>query len=569
MWSVFDNFRYMYENFPDDPANSPNGDGTVSARVVSLSGATDAWTKTGVMIRGQGGSDPEAPYYGVFVTPANGIVVQWRSAEGALTNQLFGSPGGGSSTLPPVTPTWVMAERYTEMGTNTVYYAGFASTDDVHWTWIPGSTVALNITGFLTSGIAADSHNDAAYTTATVDNLGQLGGSSAPPDVCPNGWSCNDIGGALAPGQDTLSSAGTWNEVGGGGDIWGTADSFHFVSASQPLAGDGMVTALVSSQQATDPWAKAGVMLRATTDPGSPYYGAFATPGNGVAVQWRVSQGGSSTQILAAGAVPLHLMVVRYTTTGSDPQTFFSAYTSPDGVNWTLVPGSTQALNLPQPLLGGLAVTSHVQGAGGAVTFNAVSVTTGEYPGPSLTCPSGWSCADIGSVSPAGGQNQSGTSWNVLGGGPDIWGTADAFHFVWQNLPGDGSANAKVGTPTATDPWAKSGLMIRGGTIPGAPYYAAYLTAGNGIHIQARTANGASAVEVASLAGSGPIYLEVARSGASFTAYTSTNGSTWTPVPGSTVTIPGLTGAALAGMAVCSHNAGALSTTTFNAATVS
>ena len=31
MWSVFDNFRYEYENFPDDPDNSPNGDGTVSA----------------------------------------------------------------------------------------------------------------------------------------------------------------------------------------------------------------------------------------------------------------------------------------------------------------------------------------------------------------------------------------------------------------------------------------------------------------------------------------------------------------------------------------------------------
>jgi hypothetical protein len=157
----------------------------------------------------------------------------------------------------------------------------------------------------------------------------------------------------------------------------------------------------------------------------------------------------------------------------------------------------------------------------------------------------------------------------MLGGGPDIWGTADAFHFVWQNLPGDGAASAQVATPIATDPWAKSGVMIRGSTNPAAPYFAAYLTAGNGVHIQARTATGASAVDLASLAGSGPIYLEVARSGGSFTAYTSANGSTWTPVPGSTVTISALTGAALAGMAVCSHNALALSTTTFGAVTVS
>ena len=78
IWSVYDNFRYEYQNFPNDPANSPNGDGTVSARVVSQAGAVDPWAKTGVMIRGQNGSDPQAPYYGVFVTPGNGVDVQFR-----------------------------------------------------------------------------------------------------------------------------------------------------------------------------------------------------------------------------------------------------------------------------------------------------------------------------------------------------------------------------------------------------------------------------------------------------------------------------------------------------------
>ena len=28
IWSSFDNFRYLYQNFPQDPANSANGDGT-------------------------------------------------------------------------------------------------------------------------------------------------------------------------------------------------------------------------------------------------------------------------------------------------------------------------------------------------------------------------------------------------------------------------------------------------------------------------------------------------------------------------------------------------------------
>ncbi len=33
-------------------------------------------------------------------------------------------------------------------------------------------------------------------------------------------------------------------------------------------------------------------MIRSTTDAGSPYYAAFITPGNGVAVQWRATQAG-------------------------------------------------------------------------------------------------------------------------------------------------------------------------------------------------------------------------------------------------------------------------------------
>jgi hypothetical protein len=71
----------------------------------------------------------------------------------------------------------------------------------------------------------------------------------------------------MAAGQDNLSADGTWSEVGGGSDIWGTSDSFHLVS--QNLSGDGTVSAQVTSQHNTSAWAKAGVMMRASTDPGA------------------------------------------------------------------------------------------------------------------------------------------------------------------------------------------------------------------------------------------------------------------------------------------------------------
>ena len=87
----------------------------------------------------------------------------------------------------------------------------------------------------------------------------------------------------------------------------------------------------------------------------------------------------------------------------------------------------------------------------------------------------------------------------------------------------------------ATDPWAKSGVMLRATTDPGSPYYAAYITKGNGLAVQARTAQGVAAIGVASVAGVPPEYLQISRSGTSFTVSTSSDGVTWTAVPGSTL----------------------------------
>jgi hypothetical protein len=114
-------------------------------------------------------------------------------------------------------------------------------------------------------------------------------------------------------------------------------------------------------------WAKAGVMLRATTDPSSPYYSVFVTPGNGVAVQWRTAQGGTSSQVATPGTAPVYVRIVRTGTT-------FTAAASPDGVTWTTVPGSTVTLaNLSGPLLRGLAVTSHNTLAVSSVVIDTVT----------------------------------------------------------------------------------------------------------------------------------------------------------------------------------------------------
>ena len=128
------------------------------------------------------------------------------------------------------------------------------------------------------------------------------------------------------------------------------------------------VTARVTSQTNTNAWAKPGVMLRATTDPGSPEYAALVTPGNGIVVQYRAAQGGTTVRISQVlQTVPRYVRVNR---TGDT----FTAFTSPDGVTWTLMPGSSVTFVVNATMLEGLAVTSHQWNALSTVAMDNVAL---------------------------------------------------------------------------------------------------------------------------------------------------------------------------------------------------
>src|SRR5207253_2898724 len=152
----------------------------------------------------------------------------------------------------------------------------------------------------------------------------------------------------------------------------------------------------------------------------------FRSPSNGINVQYRSSAGGSAQwPVHLSGGVPTYLQVGRVGNT-------FTAYTSTDGVSWTAIPGSSVTLSMSGSLLQGLAVTSHNSAALSTVTMDTVTVGTTQPPPPPPGCPSGWSCADVGSPTPAGSQSLSSGTWTIQAGGADIWGTSDQFHFDWQ-----------------------------------------------------------------------------------------------------------------------------------------
>ena len=111
-------------------------------------------------------------------------------------------------------------------------------------------------------------------------------------------------------------------------------------------------------------------MLRQSSDPGSPYYAILVTPGNGIQVQVRKTQGGNTQKLTAtAGTVPVYLWVAH---SGSS----YSAYTSSDGVNWTPVAGSSITLSMSGSVLEGMAVTSHNASVQSTVIFDTVSMST-------------------------------------------------------------------------------------------------------------------------------------------------------------------------------------------------
>jgi hypothetical protein len=180
-------------------------------------------------------------------------------------------------------------------------------------------------------------------------------------------------------------------------------------------------------------------------------------------------------------------------------------------------------------------------------------------------CPAPWTCADIGSPTPAGSQSfdpNSGT-WTITAGGADITGTSDQFRLVGQTLSGDGSVIARVASQSNSSSNAKAGVMLRASADPGSPNYAVLVSPGAGIKVQVRSAQGGTTTKIANPAGTVPVFLKVTRAGSTFTAYTSSDGVTWTLLPGSTATLS-LGTSLLAGLAVTSHNTGALGTVTMN-----
>ena len=179
-----------------------------------------------------------------------------------------------------------------------------------------------------------------------------------------------------------------------GTDIFSTADQGRFVY--KQLSGDGTIIARVDRIDATDPWAKAGVMIRQNLDAGSKWALSLYAPGNGFRFQTRPVTGGSGASDSTI-ATPEQIAVrapvwIKLERKGDQFSAYYATRETP--ATWIASPWNPQALTLDASVYVGLAVTSHTTDVVTQAEFSNIA-TTGNVTG-------GWQSVSLGIEQPTG-----------------------------------------------------------------------------------------------------------------------------------------------------------------------
>jgi regulation of enolase protein 1 (concanavalin A-like superfamily) len=326
VWNTADAFHYAYQQV--------TGDWEIVVRVGSIE-PVQAWTKAGVMFRES--LSPGSKHVSWFATAGKGLAFQVRRGDGGLS----------SHTAGPIAyaPMWMRLVRR-----GNTFAAYYRHLHDQGWRLavVDDGTVRLPETIYV--GMAVTSHQAGTLTTATFDSV-------RSEHVA---WSSTDIGSVGVAGS--VIDRGSYVSIeASGADIWNAADAFHFLH--REWAGDGAISSFVFSLEGTHAWAKAGVMFRESLSSGSKHVMLVATPGKGLAMQYRASTAGpSSIAALAAGTIPKWVRLTRRGDT-------FTGAVSEDGFNWTNVGAVTVPMN--SAIEAGLAVTSHAAGTLATAIFQS------------------------------------------------------------------------------------------------------------------------------------------------------------------------------------------------------
>jgi regulation of enolase protein 1 (concanavalin A-like superfamily) len=342
-------------------------------------------------------------------------------------------------------------------------------------------------------------------------------------------------------------ASGTWTLDGGGANVYSTSDQFRF--AYQTATGDLDIRVRVASVENANEWSKAGLMIRESLSANARNAFMLVSPEESSGFQARTTTGGSTTWTSGGSLLaPVWLRLVRQ---GNQ----FTGYLSTNGTSWTTTGSAT--ISMAAGVYVGLAVTSRDDTTSATATFTNLQTAAGQAV---AGLPAPWTNRDIGSPARTGSASAAGGMFTVIGGGIDIWGTSDQFHFVSQPLQGDVEVIARVASLQYADPWSKVGVMIRESLTASSRQVSMVATGTQGWSFPRRIATGGTTYGSPYSAGAAPGWVRLVREGNLFSAYRSSDGTTWALVGTDTIA---MASTVYVGLAVTSHNAAATATATF------
>jgi ABC-type transport system involved in multi-copper enzyme maturation permease subunit len=232
----------------------------------------------------------------------------------------------------------------------------------------------------------------------------------------------SECGGQVSPGAPVVVGQGCAAPIGPGGEA--VSDSFYF--AHRPLAGNGSITARVTAltlpggtgPARLQPWSKTGIIIKASTRPGSAYAAMLVTPGHGVRMQYDFTGDIAGRPGAVSPAAPRWL---RLTRSGGA----ITGYDSADGAHWTRV-GTVHLAGLPATAQAGLFATTPgtsvpgAQSLTGSSASGALTLATGHFDHITLSGNSlrhGWAGTAVGGGAPGAGFRQAGGTVTVTGTG--------------------------------------------------------------------------------------------------------------------------------------------------------
>jgi len=258
------------------------------------------------------------------------------------------------------------------------------------------------------TGAAVGDENTSSYTEQTIVHGG---GKSMPISydnnkqgfaryseteftlTAPRDWTNYDVGelsiwfrGYPAfVGSFVEGPVGTYTMTASGADIEDQADEFHF--AYKMLTGAGSIIARVESVSNTDVWAKAGVMIRESLEPGSKHALICVTPGSGASFQYRLDTDINVDNTAESDITAPYWVKLERSISGN-----FTAYISANGSTWVQVANSTpQNISMNANVYVGLALCSHDNALTCTAKFSGVQIVG--TVGPQ------WANQDVGIIS--------------------------------------------------------------------------------------------------------------------------------------------------------------------------